>query len=705
MRRLTSLALFSGLFLACWGCGESEESSTPQGTDGAQGTAAPAPGGAASQTPAESQASPAGQGFETPEAAFTAFRDALQNDDWATAAGYMTDESQAAFAGVLIFGAGIAAAFDPEHAKDLEALMEKHGLSEESTSEPPPGVDPSDPLGMMRALSAPIKDKAAFIGELTAWLDKNADSSDTPDFGAAELTDVTVEGETARGTVTGGEGPDSIEFRRINGRWFVHLPDEEFQMAGGPDTTMEFGPSGGLGEFDEFDFGFDESDPLPPIGAVTVDEFNTAWKTSLDVSDSPAIDEIRKLAQACELEIEEVPQLAEKLQQPVSLQLADVSRLEAIERICEQVGVHPRFRLHKMTFGDGPRPVPATTAGPFLIQVKKVGQNAPYPTGQVELQFAAAGLPVSAIASLADMTISPDIEDSDTLTLRLSEIAGTGGQEIHDDEFVGGMGATASKSLFLFDHPVNLKNLVRSVTEVERIAGALSFELPTGVETLRFDSLEPDTTVTAGGITLTLKDASGNVEVEYKGTESDRISLTPLGADGEPLPVSGSSSFGFGDEGSVSVFVEGEPASLEARVVTATQRVTLPFEIAGIPLLLADQMPEIIEPLTFDGDVPLSIEFVRIEGEGDDRKVVYNFSNRSNKDLQMVNLQQYYLDADGNVLDDFPYSHSGFGTMPSAGETQEQTVSAFFMPEETKAVRAELQSARFVDASRWEKEE
>jgi hypothetical protein len=59
----------------------------------------------------------------------------------------------------------------------------------------------------------------------------------------------------------------------------------------------------------------------------------------------------------------------------------------------------------------------------------------------------------------------------------------------------------------------------------------------------------------------------------------------------------------------------------------------------------------------------------------------------------------HYLDAAGEVLDDFPTSHHG-EAVPAHGEF-ETDLSTFFMPEETKSIRVELDSVAFVDLTQW----
>ena len=235
------LAVFASLWLCCTGCGGGNESPPAQTDSGGQQSASPQTGAGADPAAAAPM-----DASNSPEAVFAAMKQALQQDDWQAAAGFMTEDSQAMLAGSLVFMGGLAAAFGAENAGDIEALLQKHGITEQSMSEPPEGIDPTEPLGMMKALTAGIKDKPAFIGEMIAWMDQQGDGSEVPDFSKAELSDLSIDGETATATVANIEEAQPIEFRRVNGTWLVHLPDEHFEMAGGAGGEMDFGPVAGI---------------------------------------------------------------------------------------------------------------------------------------------------------------------------------------------------------------------------------------------------------------------------------------------------------------------------------------------------------------------------------------------------------------------------------------------------------------------------
>jgi hypothetical protein len=128
----------------------------------------------------------------------------------------------------------------------------------------------------------------------------------------------------------------------------------------------------------------------------------------------------------------------------------------------------------------------------------------------------------------------------------------------------------------------------------------------------------------------------------------------------------------------------------------------VPFELSGIPLESHEQMPEAIEPLKFEGDQPVTVEFVEFKGSGDSKEIVLRVTNHTNKDLSRVQLQLNYYDASNKKLDDSPHGHSAGPSSVAAGSTEDIEVSTFFMPDGTDSVRVDVNSAYFADATEWE---
>jgi len=146
-----------------------------------------------------------------------------------------------------------------------------------------------------------------------------------------------------------------------------------------------------------------------------------------------------------------------------------------------------------------------------------------------------------------------DVEDDGTLTLRLLEVTGTGGQDVLDAE-QGGLMPQATRTFIILARTIGLKNLIRSVVEVERFSGELSFALPTKITTLTFAAVAKGATALAERVSLKIGSVrlgeQSYVEIEYEGTDSDHMTIIPLGADGEALEVIGSS--GSWSEGKVA---------------------------------------------------------------------------------------------------------------------------------------------------------
>jgi len=113
-----------------------------------------------------------------------------------------------------------------------------------------------------------------------------------------------------------------------------------------------------------------------------------------------------------------------------------------------------------------------------------------------------------------------------------------------------------------------------------------------------------------------------------------------------------------------------------------------------------EQMPEKLTELSFTGDTPMILEFVRITGDEGFREVVFKATNQSNKHVESVSMMMSYQDADGMELEN--QSMQWEGDVIASGESAEIEVAAYFMPEETKKVVGTTDGATFTDATTWE---
>ena len=96
------------------------------------------------------------------------------------------------------------------------------------------GLDPSkaNPQDAMKKVTADVKDKAACLGELMAWLEKNGDentksSMNSDHIPGSTLADVKIDGDTATGKLTskkdGKDQTQDVQFKKIDGKWYADM--------------------------------------------------------------------------------------------------------------------------------------------------------------------------------------------------------------------------------------------------------------------------------------------------------------------------------------------------------------------------------------------------------------------------------------------------------------------------------------------------
>lgn len=680
----TIALLFSGLLMV--GCTGSE---TPVKTD-------------AEETQLGSAEIILQKGYESPEAAFAALQKAASEKNYQEMVSVLTRESQQAMAGQMIFALQMVAAFDAEQEPGIRELMERHGITEESQNQPPANTDFGDgPAAMVRAIGSMVRAPGRFVADAMEWMESSSDDSEPEQWGAGVLSGLTISGDTASATITEDSEDSPIEFRRISTGWLVHIPEEEFDM------SMAAGEGSDQTDFDEFLYHYDEEDELPPPSAITAEEFNKAWQTSVNLENVAAADAIAQLAEESGLKVFEQPELADRLQQEVSIALTNVSPLQAIESACEQIGLYPRYKLKTIAFAEGPRPYPAVFAGPFVVFVEDLQQHPPHPTGHLTLTMFAAGLPTPMVSQMASLNTVSEEQSADSLTVQINGVK-HGDQKLTRDNLMAGAMREASLSTIRFSRGYELINLLQQVDEISPINGSISWPFPTDIQTLKFDALKKDTVAKTEDMTLKLiRAGSGQnpqLRVEVNGVESKAVRLVARDDQGQPLPNNFHSASDFGDQSYVEVMVEGTPAVLEAQIVSAADRIFYEFELPAIPLPDHDQMPVELTELTIQGERPLTIETKEIRQDGQFRKIVAQASNQTNKAIHRIRVKLEYTDDSGKVVKDFQHSQQGNRILLEPGASDEIEMTAFFMPDEATGVKLSALAIGFADGTEWESE-
>ncbi len=218
MKALGHLAFVSvALVLGCSSEQADSTGSAPNGTDGGAST-----GAQAGTEPGKSS----GPSFDTPEAVFTAFSQALENEDWKSGVTMITDESKQMIVMGMVMQASFMTFEDEAKGKELEQLFKKHGLDEETLE----GAGAAEEVDV----NSLVQDLPAFIGELSDWILANATEADEGFPQPTGISELQVDGDSAQALAETESGPQPIEFRRVDGQWKVHLA-----MGPPPEPTLD----------------------------------------------------------------------------------------------------------------------------------------------------------------------------------------------------------------------------------------------------------------------------------------------------------------------------------------------------------------------------------------------------------------------------------------------------------------------------------
>ena len=214
MRRLLIPTLLCVTMLGCGGGTATEETSSDTTTE--SGT--PEAAGGASAT-----------GYDTPEDVYAAVRSAVEAKDWKKVASLMSPESQAMLAGMSIMSSSFATITaegeeDEAKAKELKELLAKHGVDLDDDEEPSEEELAAGPEAMMMSMTKSIPDLPVFIAEINEWMENNTDDGGGGFAELGDLSEVTVEGDTAKAVSKTEFGDQPIEFRKSGDGWVVHLP-------------------------------------------------------------------------------------------------------------------------------------------------------------------------------------------------------------------------------------------------------------------------------------------------------------------------------------------------------------------------------------------------------------------------------------------------------------------------------------------------
>ncbi len=685
------------LVIVVAGCGASNDDASSEFASTSTVQPVAEPGAASESVP---PIVPDGErGFETPQAAYAACEAAKKGNDYAAYMAAMTVESQKAIAGGTIFGLGMMAAFDESLKDAVTAMFKKHGMPDQSEMRgPPPGItEDSTRLEQMAAMGSFFDNPAAFVIEARKFIDQQPNSKNDSGEAGGELGEITVDGDSAWATVRHRRGRRRIEFHRSAAGWLVQLTNDHFAPNSGKTLS-------GSGRTDRFSMRDRNPPMLPPVEPITVEEVQNSWKVSVDYQQQSALSALQDITQKCGLTIFDQPGFAEALAQEVTVTLEDVSPVEVIEAVCSAVDVHPRYKAGAMALNEGPRTLPTTFAGPFVIEATEMHELIPNAYGTVKFQAFAAGLPAAVTSRMNGLQVRPEV-DQQKVTFGIPDLKGGDGSSL-DTKFRSFSPVVASKTSVQMKGEVDVAQLLRAVTNIAEFDGSISWSFPQKIETTVIEKLEKGATASVGAAKLTvtranLSSASSSVAFDLAGaTHKDLLVMAydKTGAACNNIYVSGYSN---NDKSTANVSARGEIAKLDIRLIVERDRVTFPFRFPSIPLTYFEDMPEVLPELEIDGDVPISFEFTKFVEQNGVRSAKFHWANRTNKDIHMVLVNVEYVDAAGKVLQSRESRPSGNRIMLDFGESEETNLIGQSVPEGAVSGKATLKSIEFVDGTEW----
>ena len=441
--------------------------------------------------------------------------------------------------------------------------------------------------------------------------------------------------------------------------------------------------------------------------SMTAEEAHQAWMAPVDLQGATVGEVLTRLAATTGLGVD-TDAIAEHLESPCAVDPDGLSAIQMFEETCRSIGFTPvypdgnPFREEglQIALEEGERSEAMVYVGPFLLRVQEVQENAPYAAGQVRLEAIAMGLPAGMLS--ASQTMSE--------WFRIESVVDASQNNLRQREGVTTMTEpTLCKQIMRVGTSEDLGSLIRSVESIASIQGQVSIRIPTEVHEITFDpnQQEPQT---VAGFEVKLKKYGDQCELAITGEHVEDVVVTwsPMYDADTPMGIQHNSAYTFNGTLEASASFPETPQTLHVKLMES-QSFSFPFELVDIPLTKFSEQPEAMAELSFQGDSPVTFEFVAFqERDTDFPKVTVTTHNHTNKDIQSVQCKFLYLDSlDNQIKDSYTSMQPAqFSMEPTpmvvAGQHQTADQPAFFMPKETTAVRFELQGIEFMDGTTWE---
>ncbi len=433
-------------------------------------------------------------------------------------------------------------------------------------------------------------------------------------------------------------------------------------LAGGAEVVMDFRqpsllqalvPRPSAGEIKSFQ-------TLAPVAGQA---FQASWRTDRHVQNEPAEDVLKSLAQELQLQLIPFGLKPATLRKPVSLRLRGGSRLEAVEEVCRQAGLHPRYSGGQLILQEGARRWPAVAAGPFLIEVQEVREFTPLPTGVLQLHCIAVGLPGDALhPPPADQPLLQDFR----VTAPDGQDLYHAGNQVYYPPLRQWPGPLSFQTVLEETRSVPLRNLLGGVEAIGSVRGRVVVTLGGTVTAVRFAKLADGVTQQSGGVRWTVREgpptppsAPGGRVLDFESQGVDVRSVRWMAYDRANEAVTATRQIHASPDVLRLVLPQGTTA-VELKTVAAGEKVSYDFEFRDLPLR---RVPNRLKPVQFPGHpAPVSLTFVEIVpavgGMTSPTSARWRIRNHTQQDVESIQLKCTSFDAGGRPLEEVTHTHA-----------------------------------------------
>jgi hypothetical protein len=451
---------------------------------------------------------------------------------------------------------------------------------------------------------------------------------------------------------------------------------------------------------------FDATQPIPESN------FLDGYYVSADAGGRSALQLLQFLTASSGLILDATSYESELAGIP-EMQIEGLSKIEALEGIAAEMGLVPLYPKpfsmgdaeRTISFTQEARSAPTSFAGPFLIQIAKIEEQAPHAVGSVHLTARAIGIPESALMANEAMFE----------TFRIEEVLSNQSEDLRSRQDIQRLSSPQCMgSMVTMSVEVELKGLLAGTERIDTLSGTVSVKRPSSVTKVDFGSLSPGLRA-AGEFTVLLKEVGTNTTLKVSTQRSSEVAViwAPDQANGDPLGILNSNSFGFDNAIDATLSTPETPSQLSIKLIE-TELLTVPFELKNIEFEHASEQPKELTELEFDHAQPISVVFVEFKDRDSPfPEVLLRTVSHANKDARTLHIKLIYLNEKNKEIKNsftslnptFNFDANAIQPFVQAGGIETTTQTAFFMPRETVSVQISVHEVEFMDGTTWKAEE